>query len=106
MLCFSASLVCCRCKLRRGAPQALAQGLRLNRTLRQLNLAGCQGLDDAGAAALTSALACSKVLSGINLAFVKLGAAAVDSLVQVRSNASKRVVFTYFKASERSLICW
>jgi hypothetical protein len=73
----------CRCKLRRRAPQALAQGLRLNRTLRQLNLAGCQGLDDAGGSALTSALACSKVLAGINLAFVKLGAAAVDSLVQV-----------------------
>jgi hypothetical protein len=32
---------------------------------------------------LTSALACSKVLAGINLACVKLGAAAVDSLVQV-----------------------
>jgi hypothetical protein len=84
------SLFCCafcahRCKLRRRAPQALAQGLRLNRTLRQLNLAGCQGLDDAGGAALTSALACSKVLAGINLAFVKLGAAAVDSLVQVRN---------------------
>uniref|UniRef100_A0A383V493 RING-type domain-containing protein n=1 Tax=Tetradesmus obliquus TaxID=3088 RepID=A0A383V493_TETOB len=83
----------CRCKLRRRAPQALAQGLRLNRTLRQLNLAGCQGLDDAGGAALTSALACSKVLCGINLAFVKLGPAAVDSLVQaLNSSSSLRVL--------------
>jgi hypothetical protein len=40
-------------------------------------------MSPAASSVLTSALACSKVLAGINLAFVKLGAAAVDSLVQV-----------------------
>jgi hypothetical protein len=63
---------------------ALAQGLRINRTLRQLNLAGVKGLDDAGACALAGAVASSKVMTALNLAFVKLSAAAVDALVQVR----------------------
>lgn len=72
-----------RCKLSRRAPEALAQGLRSNRTLRQLNLAGSKGLDEAGGSAVAAAVAGSKVLSAVNLAFVKLGNAAIDSLVQV-----------------------
>lgn len=83
--CFVSAPCGLRCKLRRKAPQVLAQGLRCNKTLRQLNLAGSKGLDDAGASALAAALACSKVLCALNLAFVKLSNGAIDSLVQVRT---------------------
>jgi hypothetical protein len=84
------AVLCCavlgighRCKLGRKAPRALAQGLRCNKTLRQLNLAGCKGLDEAGAGAIAAAVARSKVLTALNLAFVKLSSGAVDCLVQV-----------------------
>jgi hypothetical protein len=73
----------CRCKLRRRAAVALAQGLRTNRTLRQLNLAGVKGLDEAGAVALAGAVSCSKALTALNLAFVKLSEDAVGALIEV-----------------------
>eukprot|EP00775_Hariotina_reticulata_P007881 gene7881-8077_t len=83
----------CRCKLGRKAPRALAQGLRCNKTLRQLNLAGCKGLDEAGAGAIAAAVASSKVLTALNLAFVKLSSGAVDCLVQaVDTSSSLRVL--------------
>lgn len=72
-----------RCKLRRRAAAALAQGLRTNRTLRQLNLAGIRGLDEAGAVALADAVAHSKALTSLNLAFVKLSEKAVNALTEV-----------------------
>lgn len=81
----------CRCKLRRRAAVALAQGLRANRTLRQLNLAGVRGLDEAGAVALAGAVSCSKALTALNLAFVKLSEEAVGALIEVR----RGVVFVY-----------
>jgi hypothetical protein len=73
----------CSCKLRRRAATALAQGLRSNRTLRQLNLAGVKGLDEAGAVALAGAVGCSKALTALNLAYVKLSDTAVDAVVEV-----------------------
>jgi hypothetical protein len=76
-----------RCKLRRRAAAALAQGLRTNRTLRQLNLAGIRGLDEAGAVALADAVAHSKALTALNLAFVKLSDEAVDALTEVGGQA-------------------
>jgi ABC-type transporter Mla MlaB component len=72
-----------RCKLRRRAAAALAQGLRTNRTLRQLNLAGIRGLDEAGAVALADAVAHSKALTALNLAFVNLSEKAVDAVTEV-----------------------
>ena len=55
----------------------------MNKTLRELNLCGVRGLDEAGAVALAGAVATSKVLTALNLAFVKLSDKAVDALVQV-----------------------
>lgn len=75
----------CRCRLRRRAAAALAQGLRTNRTLRQLNLAGIKGLDEAGAVALAGAVACSKALTALNLAFVKFSDKAVEAFIEVRA---------------------
>jgi len=73
-----------RCKLRRRAAAALARGIHSNKTLRQLNLSGVRGLDEAGATALADAVRGSKALTALNLAFVKLSSTAVDALVHVR----------------------
>ncbi|KAI8475977.1 MAG: hypothetical protein J3K34DRAFT_516896 [Monoraphidium minutum] len=66
---------------RRKACAALARGLKDNRTLRQLNLAGTD-LGEAGGVAVAEALRCSKALQYVNLAFCQLGAAAAEALGQ------------------------
>ncbi|GBF95349.1 hypothetical protein Rsub_07777 [Raphidocelis subcapitata] len=64
---------------RRKACAALARGIRENRTLRQLNLAGTD-LGEAGSAAIAEALRHNKVLEFVNLAFCGLGTDAADCL--------------------------
>jgi hypothetical protein len=97
----------CRCKLRRRAAQALASGLRTNRTLRQLNLAGVRGLDESGAVALADAVACSKALTALNMAFVKLSERAMDALIDVSccEGSSLPHGFVRVYAAARSACC-
>lgn len=91
-----------RCKLRRRAAAALARGIRGNKTLRQLNLSGVRGLDEAGATALADAVGGSKALTALNLAFVKLSSNAVDALVQVGGNGVGRVALGVWREGSLS----
>lgn len=59
---------------------AIAEGLRVNRTLTTLSLSHCYSLGDTGAAAIADALAGNATLTTLNLYWINFGAAGATAI--------------------------
>jgi hypothetical protein len=68
-------------------------------------MAGVKGLDELGAVALAEAVSCSKALTALNLAFVKLNDKAVDAFVEVSRGRSTPAVWLLTRYLRWHLLC-